>query len=989
MKKFIHSLNIVALRHCSITALFMCWLLTVSAQHPWYHHITTYDGLPSNTVYWMMQDSRDYVWMGTEGGLTRYDGKNFKIFNDHPRLTSYDFNSVHEDSNGDIWSHNFANQIVRVRGDSMTVFENDLFTQEGYYIEMVMSDRDDIYVRVIDKIVHYFPEKNDYKYIYQDTIYSGMYYLTYAEGNLSIMMDNSKKVFLYDEQRDTFTISRLKVPEKKIRLKSFQLTAKQILITDVLNIPEAIYTIRNDSLVVFDNLDKYDLPERFKTNNIKRLRNGDIWYCTSKGIYRQRDGLQLLPGINISNIIIDNEDNLWISSLTEGIFVVPDLEVYLYTPDNSELYISDPASIALDESHNLFIGTAQGRVLHWDVRRKKIITEYKTDIAPPISDIYYDTLTQYLWTNGLFKFKKGKPQYEQAMLGGSMKQAFSLPGDELLIRGGRDRLHHIDQHDIHQAPQNNFSKVWEESLVVSLGTYLLEDDIFKSPINTIHYDKKNDKIWMALGNKTVINTRDTIYEFFIKDASIVSGCFEQSPTGELWIGIKGGGLVVVRNDQLVLDLRNSTYKNYGDIRFIKCAEKHVWLLTQKYLLVINYDGEILRRYDPSMGVEANNITDIEVHDNKAWLCSKNGLINIDFRQQKISTPPTPIIEYLEIQGITQPLGNYRLPYHKNTLNTKFRSISPHTTVSFEYLYRLVGEHENWRNTNTGFAYYSRLAPNAYKFEVKTRNKNGEESEVVGFDIEIRRPFWQNIWFIVLCVLSTAAVLFWRYRTNAQRKAERNYYDQQLRSSQLTALKTQMNPHFMFNALNSIQEFIILNEKRLANEYLSKFSRLMRVYLNHSSKDWVPLEEEIQALKLYLDLEKLRYDPMEIQLNIDPKLELDYIRIPPLFVQPYVENAFKHGLLHKPKGRKLDISFSKIADSTLQIIIEDNGVGRKKAMEIKSRRANKNPSFSMTANQKRLQLLNYNKKQQIEVNVIDIEENNCAAGTKVIIQIPRL
>jgi len=109
---------------------------------------------------------RDYLWMGTEGGLTRYDGKNFKTFNDHPNLTSYDFNSIYEDS----------------------VFENNLFTQEGYYIEMVISDRDDIYVRILDKIVRYLPEQNDYEYIYRDTMYGKMYYLTYAEGSLSVMM---------------------------------------------------------------------------------------------------------------------------------------------------------------------------------------------------------------------------------------------------------------------------------------------------------------------------------------------------------------------------------------------------------------------------------------------------------------------------------------------------------------------------------------------------------------------------------------------------------------------------------------------------------------------------------------------------------------------------------------------------------------------------------------------------------------------------------
>ena len=981
-------LNILALRHFSITTFFVCWLVTLSAQEPWHHHITTYDGLPSNTVYWMMQDSRDYMWMGTEGGLTRYDGKDFVTFNDHSDLKSYDFNSVYEDTKGDIWSHNFANQIIRLRGDSMTVFENDLFTQKGEYIEMILCEHDDIYVRITDKIVRYFPEQNDYEILYDHTLYGKMYYLTYAEGILSIMTNDSSIFFRYDETHNTSTNIRLKVTQDNMRLKAFQITKEQTLITDVLNLPKDIYTIKNDSLVVFDNLDKYDLPKSFKINNIKRLSNGDIWYCTNKGIYRQRDGLHLLPGINTSNIITDKEDNLWISSLGEGVFVFPDLSVHFYTPDNSNLYISDPASITFDEDDNLFIGTVRGKILYWDTKLKKVALEYEANIASDMSEVYYDVVTQYLWTNGLFKFKKGKPRYEQAMLGNSIKQAFALPNHEIIIRSGRDRLYQLYQHDLNQLPQNGFSDAWQTVSIVFRKAYRLEGGIFKSPINTVHYDVKDDKIWLALGNRTMINTRDTIQEFFVKEnESIVSNCFEQSPDGDMWIGIKGGGFIVVNKNKVQLDFRNEIYKNYGDIRLIKCTEKHTWLLTERVLLVVDYQGKILSQYNPAMGIEANNITDMAVSGEKAWLCSKNGLISIDFRQQQFGKPPAPILRAVEIQGIAQPEGSYRFPYHKNTLNTKFTSTNPYTKTDFEYLYRLKGEHDNWCIASTESAYYPRLSPNTYTFELKTRSKNGNESPVVDFDIQIKKPFWQNIWFILISVLGIAAILFWAYSRNEQRKAERNHYDQQLRTSQLTALKTQMNPHFMFNALNSIQEFITLNEKRLANEYLSKFARLMRVYLNHSSKDWVPLEEEVQALKLYLDLEKLRFENAQIRLNVDPKLEIEHILIPPLFVQPYVENAFKHGLLHKPNDRKLNVSFDKTANNTLQIIIEDNGVGRKKAMDIKSKRTNKNLSFSMTANKQRLQLLNYNKQQQIEVEIIDLEKDSRAAGTKVIIRIP--
>jgi len=377
-----------------------------------------------------------------------------------------------------------------------------------------------------------------------------------------------------------------------MRLKAFQLTAEQKLITDVFNTPQVIYTIRNDSLVVFDNLDRYDLPESFK--------------------------------------------------------------------------ISNPASITFDEARNLFIGTVRGKILHWDVNRKKMIMEYKPDIATHITDIHYDTLTQYLWTNGFFKFKKGKLQPEQSVLGGSMKQGFSLPDNELIIRAGRDRLYQMYQYDIAQVPKKPFSEIWETTPTTNTKLYVFKDDIFKSPLNTIHYDAKDDKIWMALGNRTMINTRDTVYEFFIKENKpVVSNCFEQSPDGNIWIGTKGGGFVVAKNDKIQLDFRNETYKEYGDIRLIKCAEELVWLLTESDLLVIDYQGKILNQYNTAMSIEANNITDIAVFGNKAWLCSKNGLMSIDFQQQQFGKPPPPILRSVEVQGIAQPEGSYRFPYHKN------------------------------------------------------------------------------------------------------------------------------------------------------------------------------------------------------------------------------------------------------------------------------------------------------------------------------------
>ena len=216
-------------------------------------------------------------------------------------------------------------------------------------------------------------------------------------------------------------------------------------------------------------------------------------------------------------------------------------------------------------------------------------------------------------------------------------------------------------------------------------------------------------------------------------------------------------------------------------------------------------------------------------------------------------------------------------------------------------------------------------------------------------------------------------------------------EKELIESRQTALRSQMNPHFLFNALNSIQEMIMVNEKKLAGQYLGKFADLMRMYLNQSRKNTIALSEELEALNLYLDLEKVRFeDSLRIYYEVAPDLDVDNIIIPPMLIQPYVENAFKHGLLHRQYNRLLKIKFDyQSSPKILLCTIEDNGVGREKSAEINLQRALYHESFSSSATQKRLELLNYNKKHPIVVVLEDLKDESSgdAIGTRVVLQIP--
>jgi LytS/YehU family sensor histidine kinase len=206
---------------------------------------------------------------------------------------------------------------------------------------------------------------------------------------------------------------------------------------------------------------------------------------------------------------------------------------------------------------------------------------------------------------------------------------------------------------------------------------------------------------------------------------------------------------------------------------------------------------------------------------------------------------------------------------------------------------------------------------------------------------------------------------------------------------VTALRSQMNPHFIFNALNTIQSYVYANDKRSASSYLGKFSELIRRILDNSSKSSITLQEEIYILQLYMDIEKARFgENLNTVIEIEPDLDAEDILIPPMLIQPYIENAIKHGLLHKQGEKKLAVTINKkLEPEFVEIIIDDNGIGREMSMELNKKRINHN-SFASDANNKRIHLIEHITGKKAKLEIIDKKfADGSAAGTKIVIHIP--
>jgi LytS/YehU family sensor histidine kinase len=206
--------------------------------------------------------------------------------------------------------------------------------------------------------------------------------------------------------------------------------------------------------------------------------------------------------------------------------------------------------------------------------------------------------------------------------------------------------------------------------------------------------------------------------------------------------------------------------------------------------------------------------------------------------------------------------------------------------------------------------------------------------------------------------------------------------------EMQALRSQMNPHFIFNSLNSINQFILQNDKAQASEYLTKFSRLVRLILQNSQASLIPLESELEALQLYLELEALRFnDHFDFTISVEEDLDVGILKVPPLIIQPYAENAIWHGLMHKKERGHLEIELSQV-DDRLYCTITDDGIGRKRAAELKSKSGQSHKSMGMRITADRIALLQQQRLIHASMQVNDLVlPDGSAGGTEVILKLP--
>ena len=326
-----------------------------------------------------------------------------------------------------------------------------------------------------------------------------------------------------------------------------------------------------------------------------------------------------------------------------------------------------------------------------------------------------------------------------------------------------------------------------------------------------------------------------------------------------------------------------------------------------------------------------------------------------------------------------------LSYQDNSFNLEFTGLDfSGKAINFEY--QLIGfDKDPIIVSDRRYISYTNIDPGNYQLYIKSI---GNSKKFI-LTIKIESPIWTKWWFrslIILVVFSLASLFYYlRLKNIRQKKVEA---ESRALQSELQALRLQMNPHFIFNSLNSIQSYITDNKQELASEYLALFARLIRKILDNSRKQAIPIAKEIETLEIYLTLERVRFDnQFDYKFDIDPNVDVHWLTIPPMLIQPYIENSIKHGLRPKSSGGTIIIGMKMIDEINMLCWIQDNGIGRKKALELKNQRLTSHKSIAMEATKDRLEILNSLRKQKVSVKVIDLYNNNEALGTKVELIIP--
>lgn len=948
--------------------LFTGWMLPVNAQSFNFRSIRKEQGIPGGEIYKIIQDSKGYIWGVTDGGVFRYNGSTFKHFTEDDGLPGLTYFGLYEDHKGRIWiscSNGSIGYLFNERYHTITA--NDEIRKLLFYGQSLITD---IYV---DKA---------------DTLWLGttLRMLKVAPGNhfgtveqLKTPLEEDLRILKYVEHDHVIGSSSFYQKPKQLAEDVNRTNYSSRLCIDdgrqpvVLGISWKIKfgTVCNLTAVVMPGnelLFSYG-NKLYRTSNgklrdsveldnrILRLvkdRVGDVWVCLDKnGVVQFRRGdiksvpVHFLTETSVSDLLIDHEGSLWVSTLDKGIYFSPSLQIQYFGHLSGlnrkilSVHQLDSVVLSINENGTGIVVNNQGESRTvFDMGSNVTIGTFK------IKPFRGGTSIIGLNTAGLnsdYTFRdlisdEGIPLYLQDMI--------EFNGDTNLL------LSH-------------------SHLYKYLGTEFLER--VRLPGRGICCIKDDDNSVLVGMLEGLSRYKDGVFErlMLFSGASARINYLYKDQQQRLWVCTKGKGLLYRENGKwksittkqgLINNLCNVILETNPGVYFVGTASG---------LSRFTFDGDslLISNYDATTGLSGNEVNALSSSKDWLWVGTSTGLNRLPVNGILPNTSPPPV--YLH-----QLLINDHTP----AVYTEGRSFS-HTENNLTFFvdvlsfkrqngallhYELTSDDFNLDRTIEGNSFeLQNIPPGRYRLKIYGINNFGIESiKPVELQFKVLPPFWKTWWFVLIITASLAATiafyLRWRLNTQFRKQEEQSGIERKLAEYRLEALRAQMNPHFVFNAINGIQRKILQQDPHEAYTYLAKFSQLIRLFLTGTNQQYLPISKEVEALRLYVEFEQLRFDnSFEFELKTDPDIEEEGLTIPSMIIQPFVENAIWHGLmpLNEQRKGKVSVSIQRQSDR-LKIVISDNGIGfEKSALQPKK---GGHTSLGMELTRKRLDLLTEGK-----------------------------
>lgn len=1005
--------------------LIVCSLLLEGWAQPfpnlYFHSITENEGLSSNLTNSITQDVNGFVWVGTTNGLNRYDGQRFAHFfsngndstalqhsnvsvtvnankqlyvrNDDYAAKYYPTNNTFINVTTPTWLNSFlfdgdTTYLVSATSGLYQLQEDNTLQKKNIQADTLVFDKAilNFYRSIVkDALNRYWAYSGNYLYQLDKTLQQKLLFLHLPTNvNIhSIFLDDTNKLWVTTSHGLYF------LDEQK---NSLQLFNNQINDYFFANMVRWLYN-NQAYLVVGTNrglllIDEVTLQYKLYSNELRSAENGN-------------------ENLNINAVFIDKNNNLWLAT-NEGVRMAPATQMLfrkipIGVPNKKDISYTEAQEVyQFKETEQGYWVTKRygGGIFHY-TKNWQLLKHWK-GLMPISSDRYRKNGS----TIDGFDFKqKGNTLYISTESGlvlmdltsyatriiypdnidtiPRLRTIVAINDTTWLIRSFYRGVFAFNP------VKNSFGKHYR----ISWASYILQTT--------------GNEIFLSSEKEGLFRYRPTANQFEeIKQPSFkkvfMQGMAEDK-SGVLWIATING-LITWNPDS---DTISAFYRKFPEMGFVSrvVADKYnnIWFNCQQGYWCWRQDKQEMLRFGYKMKLPDNRAESgfFSLGTNKIYGGGRDALVEFDtdlLYNYKVAAEA--IITRVDANGVTifdspekGKTTTLSLEPNQRDIGILFSVMDYSAPDSYELFYRIQEKNENWQKVPKGQILIHNLERGNYTIEVRGKSHlTGEYSQSDVLAINIQPHWYQTTLFKLLALLFMAFLIIWAYKyrimqvkKTARLKAE---YENRMLSIEMQNLRSQMNPHFIFNSLNSINSFIVENKTHLASDYLTKFSRLIRLILDHSKNESITLEKELETLRLYFLMEGIRFEQkFDYAIHVAPEIDEQLVKVPPMIIQPYVENAIWHGLLHKVEKGTVTVRIKRadekngnqIAVERLLVEIEDDGIGRNKATELKSKTCTSNKSYGMQITAQRI--LQLHKENNIETIDLKDEKGN-AAGTKV-------